>query len=98
MGRFHVEESLVHIRLYEHFLYNEENQILKKEYDLMNLKPGFTQEELKKSFKKMRLKYHPDKNPQEKGESDDHYRQRTSYMLHKIIKVHSKIMKARGYG
>ena len=43
-------------------------------YETLGLKKGATADEIKKSFRKLAIKYHPDKNPNDK-KAEDHFKE-----------------------
>ena len=44
-------------------------------YQILNVKPEATQEEIRKSYKKLAIKWHPDKNPDNKEEAEKKFKE-----------------------
>ena len=47
----------------------------KKYYDILEIKTDATEEEIKKSYKRLAFKWHPDKNPGNKEEADTKFKE-----------------------
>jgi DnaJ-domain-containing protein 1/uncharacterized protein YjiS (DUF1127 family) len=59
----------------------------KESYADLGLQPSASQEEIRNTFKKLALKYHPDKNPKQLGESDSDYATRIKECEDKFKKI-----------
>ena len=63
-----------------------------KLYNILNVSKTATQAEIKKSYKKLAFKYHPDKNIDNKAEAEEKFQEISCRILYYQIQKKEKIM------
>uniref|UniRef100_A0A8C9GLR3 J domain-containing protein n=1 Tax=Piliocolobus tephrosceles TaxID=591936 RepID=A0A8C9GLR3_9PRIM len=58
-------------------LNNRKHFATKTFYDILNVKKNSTKNEIKQAYRKLALQYHPDRNPQNRAESEKKFREVT---------------------